>query len=87
MLSDSCFQLVDDLLKTITEYDYSDDFKSELIKIIMEINQIKDEIDRHDGIDLLKNNKKESKRIAKKMFRNAQKKRKNDRVGFYDAVF
>ncbi len=91
MLSDSCFQLIDDLLEAIANYDYSDDFKAQLILIISGLNDVRDDLDHCGGVDyeivLLKNDKKRSIQIASKMYANAQKRREMSSVDFYDFVY
>jgi len=94
MLSDSCFQCVDDLLNAIRDYDYSDDYRIKLIHIIMDLNEIKDELDhcrlnndQSQESKLLKDNKVKSARIAMKMFENAQKKREMSSIDFYDDIY
>ena len=79
MFSDSCFELIEKLLEEIKDYDYSDDYKHELISVISILNEIRDDLDHcsPDTNNLLKNNKIESIRIATIMFKNAQKKREN----------
>ena len=86
MLSDSCFQCIDDLLEAIVLYDYSDDYKARLVNIIRKLNEIRDDLDRNGEGDLLKDDKEQSSRIARKMFRNAQQKRKMSSVDFYADV-
>ncbi len=83
MLSDTCFQCIDDLLEAISNYDYSDAYKAKLITIIMDLNEIRDDLDKCSEGSLLKDNKRESKRIARIMFKNAQKKRDMSSVDFY----
>ncbi len=90
MLSDVCHQLVLELLEAITDWTYSDDYKSKLIKAIMKLNEIQDELDKNGedgGVRLLKNDRRESKRIASKLFSNAQKKRDMSSVDVYDGVY
>lgn len=87
MLSDSCFQLVNDILDAVVDYDYSDDYKNNILRVIMELNEIKDDLDRCGVGNLLKDNKKESRQIARKMFKNAQKKRDCNSVDYWDDVY
>ncbi len=87
MLSDTCFDTIYKLLEAITDYDYSDEYIQKLTKIIMLLNEIRDDLD-HDGKgNLLKNDKKESLRIALKMIENAQKRREMSSVDFYEGVY
>lgn len=87
MLSDSCFQLIDDLLSAIVDYDYSDDFRDKLILIISKLNEVRDDLDKCGEGHLLKNDKEQSLRIAGKMFDNAQKRREMSSVDFYEFVY
>ncbi len=86
MFSDSCFELIDKLLQEIVDYDYSDDYKDELILIIRTLNEIRDMLDKCGEGHLLKDDKRESIKIATKMFENAQKKRDADGTGFADTI-
>ncbi len=83
MLSDRLAECIDDLLESIVSYDYSDDFKPELIHIIRKINEVRDRLDKGDSTNLLKDNKQRSKKRAKHMYRNAQLKRDMSAVNFY----
>lgn len=87
MLSDSCFQCIDDLLNAIRDYDYSDDYKARLIHIIRKINEIRDDIDKSGEGHSLKDDKVKGKHIASKMYKNAQDKRAMSSVDFYDNVY
>lgn len=84
MLSDTCFQCMDDLLEAVVSYDYSDDYKKQLIHIIRKLNEIKDDLDRcSEGPNRLIKNKRVSKRIAKKMFDLAVQKRQMSSIDFF----
>ena len=87
MLSDTCFQLIDDILTAVVDYDYSDDYKDKLIRTIMKLNEIRDSLDKCGSEILLKNDKKESKRVATKMYENAQKRREIFSADFYDDIY
>lgn len=85
MLSDSCHQIIFDILTAVSDYDYSDEHKDKLIKTIMRLNEIRDSLDKClDGNQLTK---RESKRIAIKMYENAQRKRMMSSVDFFDGVY
>lgn len=88
MFSDSCFEVNYNLLKAITDYDYSDLYKDKLIKIIMALTEIKDSLDweLEDPSTHLANNKQRSLEVAKKMYENAQAKRNDDTVDFFDDI-
>lgn len=45
MLSDSCHKAICDLLNTITEYDYSDQYRDKLIQIIILFDDIRASLD------------------------------------------
>lgn len=87
MFSDSCFQLIDTLLEEIVNYDYSDDYKDELILIIRTLNEIRDMLDKCGEGHLLKDDTRESILIATNMFKNAQKKREMSSVDFYEDIY
>ena len=88
MLSDTCFQCIEELLEAVVSYEYSDEHKAKLLLIIRKLNEVRDECDDlRAEKDQLKNNKDESRRIAKKMFKNAVKKRDMSSVDFYDGVY
>ena len=79
MLSDSIFQIGEDLLEAVSIYDYSDDYRREIIHILRKLNEIRDDLDTNagdgDASRLLKNDKPKSKRLAYDMFKKAQKNR------------
>lgn len=87
MFSDSCFNMIDKLLEEIVNYDYSDDFKDELILVIRTLNDIKDILDKSGEGHLLKDHKRESISIATKMFENAQKRREMSSIDFYENIY
>ncbi len=91
MLSDSCFQCIDDLLEAIVNYEYSDDFKAQLILIIAKLNEIRDDLDHCSGTDykivLLKDDREKSMKIASKMYENAIKKREMSSVDLYEDIY
>ena len=81
MLSDTCFEMIEEILDAITRYGYSDDYMERITKIIMLLNEIRDDLD-HCSINneateekLLKNNKRKSLRSAQKMIDEAVSKR------------
>ena len=85
MLSDTIFQIIDELLGGIVDYDYSNEYKTKLINIIMKLNEIRDDLDMNgEGHVLLMTNKTESRRIAVRWFNRAVKKRNNSDIDFYD---
>ncbi len=63
------------LLDGITRYDYSDEYMSKLITAIMELNEIRDDLDHCGEGNRLKDNKAESFRIAREMVNKAKEKR------------
>lgn len=87
MLSDSCHEAIESLLEVIVMYDYCDDYKAKLIHIIRKLNDIRDDLDRNHEGHLLINDKEESLRIARKMYKNAQTKRTMSSFDFYDNLF
>ena len=88
MLSDSCFQMIDDLLQAVTDYDYSDDYFFQLIEVIKHLNEIRDDLDMcGEGTDLLKNNEGEGIIIAAKMLANAKKRRTNSSLDVWEGIY
>ncbi len=88
MLSDSCHECIQELLEVISRHDYCDEYKSQLLHIIRKLNEIRDDLDHCDADKdiLLKYNKCISKSIVKRLYKNAQKKRTNSSVDFYDKI-
>ncbi len=88
MLSDTCHDCIQELLEVISRHDYCDDHKIQLVHIIRKLNEIRDELDHcaSDQDNLLIYNKSISKSIVKKLYTNAQKKRTNSSVDFYDKI-
>ena len=85
MLSDTIFQIIDDLLEGIVNYNYSSEYKVKLIHIIMKLNEIRDDLDMNgEGHILLMTNKAESRKIATRWFNQAVRKRNNSDIDFYD---
>lgn len=75
MLSDTCFEMIEELLDAITRYDYSDEYMLTLIQIIMSLNEIRDDLDSTGEGNRLKNNEEESLKIVLKMIKKARQKR------------
>ncbi len=86
MLSDSCFECLDQLLESIAMYHYSDDHRNQLLRCIMELNEVRDELDSCINKTLLKNNRLASIRIATKLYENAVKKRHNSLQDIYEEL-
>ena len=83
MLSDTCFQIIDELLEAITSYNYTDDFKTEIIYVITILNEIRDRLDNIEG-DLLINDKNRSIRTAVTLFERAVRRRDMSSINVYD---
>lgn len=84
MLSDTCFECIDNLLDAIRDYDYTDEFKEKLTGIIMELNEIRDELDGcDDKRKFYKNDKKKSLRVAQRMVKRAIVRREMTANGYY----
>lgn len=72
MLSDVCFEVIEELLDAITRYDYSDEYIEGLIKAMMLLNEIRDDL---DCCGKSKNSKIELEKIIREKVAEAKLKR------------
>ena len=72
MLSDTCFELINQISEAIKDYDYADQYEDELTEVIKILNNIKDELDRgNNDKNLLKNNDRKARVISERIYQNS----------------
>lgn len=84
MFSDMCFESMDKLLEGVVNYDYSEEYYTQIVIAVSTLNDIRDDLDNLDDATKLKHDKRKSLKIAKRFIKNAIDKRDDDTICFYD---
>lgn len=78
MLSDSLFEIIYNLLESITQYDYSKDYEYKLIRGIMELQEIQYSLDQNKELS-----REESIKKAYELYERAIKKRDDNSIEYF----